>query len=572
MKVTTQKGLEDILFSQELLTKDEVAAVKLERVKTGRSAEEIIAERELVGEEDLVKARGELYGIDYVDLIGVNITGDILDLIPQKTSQKNNLIPFKKEGGVLHLAMADPLDLQVIEFVEKKTGLKVVPHIARPSLIERMIAEQYGKSLGQDVSEVLEEFYGTEKIEEQIKDLKKAEKIVREAPVARVVGLVLEYAIKSRASDIHIEPSEEDTRIRYRIDGVLHDRHGIPRQGHDSIIARIKILCHMKIDEKRKPQDGRFKVQVGEVKTDVRVSTLPTVFGEKVVMRLLKQESAVRSLKDLGLRGTALKRIEEALLKPNGMILVTGPTGSGKTMTLATALAKVNTVRVNIITVEDPVEIRIPGTNQVQVNATAGLTFASGLRSILRQDPNIIMIGEIRDNETAQLTIHAALTGHLVLSTLHTNSAAGAIPRFLDMGAENFLLASTLVLVLAQRLVRQICEHCKESYPAPDEVAENVRQVLGELIPPEKKKGKLELYRGKGCDKCDRQGYTGRTGVFEVMPISDRINRMIVEHKSETEISKVAVEEGMVTLIQDGYLKALEGITTVEETVMVAEE
>jgi len=328
----------------------------------------------------------------------------------------------------------------------------------------------------------------------------------------------------------------------------------------------------LKIDEKRKPQDGRFKVEVGETKTDLRVSSLPTVFGEKIVIRLLKEQGQVLTFKDLGLGGLALKHFEEALLKPNGIILVTGPTGSGKTVTLATALNKLNTIRVNIITLEDPVEIRVPGVNQVQINTTAGLSFASGLRSILRQDPNIIMVGEIRDSETASLAINAALTGHLVLSTLHTNSAAGAIPRLIDMGAENFLLASTLNLVLAQRLVRKICSFCKEKYEAPKEVALDIKKNLAALFNPKSSSEKMYLYRGRGCDKCGEQGYSGRIGIFEVMPVGAKIAKLTLERRPESEIEKNSIEEGMVTLLQDGYLKALEGVTTIEEALRVAKE
>ena len=340
----------------------------------------------------------------------------------------------------------------------------------------------------------------------------------------------------------------------------------------------------MKIDEKRVPQDGRFKIQVGETSTDLRVSSLPIIYGEKVVIRLLKEQGVVFSYKDLGLRGLSLKRLEEASLKPTGMILVTGPTGSGKTVTLSAALSKLNTARVNIVTVEDPVEIRVPGVNQVQVNPQAGLTFAHGLRAFLRQDPNIILVGEIRDGETAELAIHAALTGHLVLSTLHTNSAAGAIPRLLDMGVEDFLLSSTLNAVLAHRLVRKICKECKESYEPPEEVQKQIRDVLAEVQKnkllitkdPEVAKvlklmdnDKIMLYRGKGCDACTN-GYKGRLGIFELLEMTEKIAALTVEGSPAEIIEKHAVEEGMLRLIQDGYLRVIEGDTTIEEVMRVA--
>ncbi len=341
----------------------------------------------------------------------------------------------------------------------------------------------------------------------------------------------------------------------------------------------------MKIDEKRIPQDGRFRVNSGNKSTDLRVSSLPTIYGEKIVIRLLKEEGTVLTFKDLGLRGMSLKRLEEAMLRPTGMVLVTGPTGSGKTVTLASALAKINTVRVNVVTIEDPVEIRVPGVNQVQVNPQAGLTFAAGLRSFLRQDPNVVMVGEIRDSETAELAIHAALTGHLVLSTLHTNSAAGAIPRLLDMKMESFLLASTLNVVVAQRLVRKACEDCKETYTPPQEILDTINEVLGSIensqvimhkdkeIAEAIKKvrgGKIELYRGKGCDKCGKTGYKGRTGIFEVLEMNTEVGLLTMESKPEGDIEKQAVSDGMLSLIQDGYLKALEGITTLEEVLRVS--
>jgi type II secretory ATPase GspE/PulE/Tfp pilus assembly ATPase PilB-like protein len=343
----------------------------------------------------------------------------------------------------------------------------------------------------------------------------------------------------------------------------------------------------LKIDEKRVPQDGRFKIQVGETFTDLRISTLPTVDGEKVVIRLLKDEANVYTFKDLGLNGLSLKRFEEGLLKSNGIVVITGPTGSGKTVTLATALSKLNTSKVNIVTLEDPVEIKVKGVNQVQVNVQAGLTFASGLRAFLRQDPNIIMVGEIRDGETAELAIHAALTGHLVLSTLHTNSSAGAIPRLIDMGVENFLLASTLNAVLAQRLVRKICENCKTSYAPPEELMVDIRNSLSDVKDSQlllsrdrstldaiRNVGQVEvkLYRGTGCNKCGETGYKGRCGIYEVLHVSENIKRLILNKAPESEINRLAMGEGMLTLLQDGYIKVLEGVTTVEEVLRVATE
>jgi type IV pilus assembly protein PilB len=583
-KTDTTKGIEEILYENNLITSDQLSAIKFEHVNTGKGLEEIIKERGYVSSEDFVKAMGQAYGIEYVDLTDTQIDPALLDLIPVASSKKYRLVPFAIVDDRLSVAMVDPLDLQTIEFIERKSGYKVTPFITTEKAVERVLEEQKGKAIGEEISAALEEISQTTlKIDESGADLTDA--TIRDAPIARIVGMILETAVKTGASDIHVEPGDDVTRLRYRIDGILEEKRKIPKEMHDSIVARIKILGKMKIDEKRVPLDGRFKVQVGNTQTDLRVSTLPTIYGEKVVIRLLKEEGAVFSFKDLGMRGLGLKRLEESTLKPNGMILVTGPTGSGKTVTLASALNKLNTIRVNIVTLEDPVEIRVPGVNQVQINPQAGLTFANGLRSFLRQDPNIIMVGEVRDGETAELAIHASLTGHLVLSTLHTNSASGALPRLLDMGVENFLLASTVNVVVAQRLCRKICSECKTSYEPPAEVSEDINLVLGGL---EKAKvvmgkdpdltkslkllhdGNIKLYKGKGCDKCANTGYKGRIGIFEVLEVSDKVAHLTLENSPASKIEAVAIEEGMITLIQDGYLRVIEGATTLEEVMRVA--
>lgn len=577
MNTTAPKTLEEILVKKGLLSPDQVGPLRLESVNTDTPLEQLLVKNKLVPPLEMAKAKGELYKIPFTLLQDLIIPAEVLDLVPEATARRLQVLPLTvKEGGV-EIVMADPLDLQAIEFLEKSLGKKVVPLISSWELISQAINGQYGRRIGVEVTEALEEAgVTTAKITEQIKDIEKVNEVLRDAPVARIVGALLEYAVKAKASDIHIEPQEDRTRVRYRIDGILQEKLTLPKGVHDSVIARIKILSNLKIDERRLPQDGRFKVEVGETKTDLRVSTLPTVNGEKVVIRLLKEQAKVLTFKDLGLWGTSLRRIEEALLKPHGIVLVTGPTGSGKTVTLATALAKLNTVRVNIVTLEDPVEIRVMGVNQVQINPAAGLTFASGLRSFLRQDPNVIMVGEIRDAETAELAIHAALTGHLVLSTLHTNSAAGALPRLLDMGAEPFLLASTVNLVLAQRLCRRICEKCKEEFDVPAEMVTDVRQTLGSMFEEFAKgrlvNGKLMLWHGKGCELCSNLGYVSRLGIFEVMPISDKISRMVLERKPSSDIDALAREEGMITLKQDGFIKALQGITTLEEVLRVARE
>jgi len=586
-KLDTSKTIADVLYEKGHLNVDQLSAIKFENVNTGKSIEDIIKSRGYVSEEDYVMAYGDLYGIEFINLNPSQIDSRFLDLIPLNIAKRHNIAPFALEDKNLSLAMADPMDLPTIDFVERKTGFKVIPYIATQKNIDTVLDSQKSSELTEEITEAMKTLdQNTLKIEESNQDLNDA--TIRDAPIARIVSMILETAVKSGASDVHLEPGEYKTRLRYRIDGILEEKRTLPKEMHDSVVARIKILSNMKIDEKRVPLDGQFKVQVGETETDLRVSTLPTIFGEKVVIRLLQEEGTIYTFRDLGMRGYTLRRYEEIILKPNGMLLATGPTSSGKTVTLASTLSKLNTARVNIITLEDPVEIRITGINQVQVNPQAGLTFAMGLRSFLRQDPNIIFVGEIRDGETAELAVHAALTGHLVLSTLHTNSAAGAIPRLLDMGVEAFLLASTLGGVLAQRLVRRICEHCKEEYEPPEEIQTDLKEVIKAIASNEKlmskdtevakvlnkvkDQEKLKLYHGKGCIKCDNVGYKGRVGLFELLSASEAIAHAMLEGSPSSKLHEIAVKEGMITLMQDGIVRALEGTTTLEEVMRVAKQ
>lgn len=587
MNATNTKGIEDVLFEKGLLNADQLSAVKFEHVNTGKSAELIIKERGYVGNDQYVKAFGEVYGIEYMNPVEQKIDPTVLEILPVTIEKRYHVVPIALEGDTLSVIMADPLDLQTIEFIERKTGYQVKPYIASTKEIDAALSEVQGKAITEEISAAMEEISAnTLQLKGEDNALDSADDAtIRDAPIARIVGMILETAVKIGASDIHLEPTEGDTRLRYRVDGVLQEKRTFPKEMNESIVARIKILSNLKIDEKRVPQDGRFKVQVGNTSTDLRVSTLPTVNGEKVVIRLLKEQGNVFTFKDLGLRGLSLKRFEEALIKPVGMVLVTGPTGSGKTVTLATALAKLNTVRVNVVTIEDPVEIRVPGVNHVQVNPKAGLTFAAGLRAFLRQDPNIIMVGEIRDGETAELAVHAALTGHLVLSTLHTNSSAGALPRLLDMGIENFLLASTVNAILAQRLTRRICQNCKEPYEAPPEVVEDIKKILenvkkSEVLMHKDKdiadlmkivaQDKFDLYRGAGCEECGGTGYKGRVGIFEVLEMTPEIGHLVLDRAPDNEIQDLAIQDGMLTLVQDGYLRVVEGETTLEEVMRVA--
>ena len=359
-------------------------------------------------------------------------------------------------------------------------------------------------------------------------------------------------------------------RVRYRIDGILYDKLSLPKNVQEALVSRIKILSDLKIDEHRSPQDGRFNFKVGDEEVDLRISILPTVNGEKIVMRLLRKSGGIPTLPDLGLNGLALKRLEDAILRPHGIILVTGPTGSGKTTTLYAVLSKLNTPKVNIMSLEDPVEYQIAGVNQVQINPAVGLTFASGLRAFLRQDPNIILVGEIRDKETTDLALQAALTGHLVFSTLHTQTASGALPRLIDLGAESFLLSSTITAIVGQRIVRRIDPICKESYKPAPQVLAQIKQALGSLYTY--KDEEVQFYRGKGCNECGGSGYKGRMGIYEVLPVSEKIGQLILQHPDSASIEKEAVSEGMITMMQDGYLKVLKGVSTIEEVLRVAKE
>ena len=564
---TKNSTLVDILASSGSLDPKQANELKLAQIQTGKSEEEIIRERKTVSENAIARAKATLYKIEFMEASAIPASPEALALLTQDVASQFSVLPISvdKVKGELSLAMSDPLDVPAIAFVEQKTGLKVVPIATDPEELKNIISERYAVSLPSEVSAAVKEAAP----EVGVYDVKTLGQVIREAPIAKIVSNILEFAVKSRASDVHIEAEEKRSRVRYRIDGILHEKLTLPHEVHSSLISRIKILSGMKIDESRIPQDGRFTFKTGAEEVDLRVSTLPTVHGEKVVMRLLKKTGGVPDLPELGLRGRALKNLEDAIMRPHGIILVCGPTGSGKTTTLYSVLSRINTPKVNIVTLEDPIEYQISGVNQVQVNPDAGLTFASGLRSFLRQDPNIIMVGEIRDRETADLAIQASLTGHLVFSTLHTNDSAGALPRLLDMGAEPFLLASSVTAILAQRVVRKIHEDCKESYKPEGAITTDIRSVLGKLLTPDHE---INLYKGKGDEECANSGYFGRVGIFEVMQISEKIGRLILEHSSSVDIAKQAIEEGMVTMKQDGYLKAIEGITSIEEVLRVAQE
>lgn len=559
-----------VLVAEGVITDEQQEKIRLEKATTGQPEKEIIVRHKLASEEQLARAEAKLHKIPYVDLAETAASPEALSLLPQSVAERYVLLPFNyiRAKNELSVAMANPLDLATVDFIEKKSRARIKPFMSSATEIKGMIATAYAQPLSAEVKAALRET-APGVTEAKAVDITGLGKVIRQAPIAKIVATVLEFAMKARASDIHIEPEEEKTRVRYRIDGILHEKLVLPKKVHEAVISRIKILSGMKIDEKRVPQDGRFNFRAGDQEVDLRVSCLPASHGEKIVMRLLKKTGGVPDLPELGLRGLALKILQNSVLRPHGIIIVCGPTGSGKTTTLYSALSKVNTPKVNIITLEDPVEYEIPGVNQVQVNPAAGLTFASGLRSIVRQDPDIIMVGEIRDKETTDLAVQSALTGHLVFSTLHTNDAAGAVPRLLDLGAEPFLLASAITCIVAQRVVRRVCPDCKEEYTPPAEMVEGIKKILGELFPA---KEKTVLYRGKKCPKCNETGYIGRIGIFEVMSATEKISRLILERPMAESVEKQALEDGMITMKQDGYLKALEGLTTIEEVLRVAEE
>ena len=570
------ESIAEILLKNNKLTQNQYNEVRLEASKSGTQLSEIIEQKDWVTESDIAQAKAEFMHVPFKNLSQVAASPEALNSLPENVAKRYKLFPFEidKENRTLSVGMVNPLDLKAIDFAEKKSNLRIIPFLVTSTDLEESIDRWYSRSLGSEVSAALKDTSDAPTATRTL-DVSQLGEVIREAPIAKIVETLLSFALKSRASDIHIEPQINKTRIRYRIDGVLEEKLVLPIRVHDAVISRIKILARLKIDERRIPQDGRFTFRAGEDEVDLRISTLPTSHGEKIVMRLLKKSGKVPTLPDLGLRGRALKNLETAILVPHGINLITGPTGSGKTTTLYSVLSKINTPKVNIITLEDPVEYEIPGINQVQINPQAGLTFASGLRSFLRQDPNIIMVGEIRDKETAELAVQAALTGHLVFSTLHTNSAAGALPRLLDMEAEPFLLASSITSVVAQRVVRKICDHCKKEYTPAPEVIEDIKKVLGPLydgwLKQKSQTQNVILKKGEGCEECGDTGFQGRVGIFEVMPVSEKISRQILERAPINVLEKTAVDEGMVLMKQDGYIKALEGTTTIEEVLRVAQ-
>jgi type IV pilus assembly protein PilB len=513
--------------------------------------------------------------ISYINLAKKTIPKKILSFLPEHIARHYQVVPIDINKDKLVVAMIDPEDREAIEFVKKKTGKDLEIKICTREDLNHIL-EQYSALSGElkKIVESAAEEEGGEgfEVEKEEEAKPKREEIIETAPAAKIVQSLFKRAVREKASDIHVEPEEDDVVVRFRIDGILRQIIILPKEIHPAIVSRIKILSNMKIDETRLPQDGRFQTIVDGAEIDFRISSLPTVNGEKIVARILDKSAGVINLEQLGVRGNAYKVLDENIHKAHGMILVTGPTGSGKTTTLYAVIDKIKSVGINIVTLEDPVEYRIKGINQAQVHSQIGFSFANGLRSIVRQDPNVIMIGEIRDYETADMAVHAALTGHIVLSTLHTNDAAGAIPRLIDMKIEPFLVNSSVNCVVAQRLCRRICETCKEPLQIESGEKEMAEKTLKDLPQNTERPKNFQFFHGKGCDACGGSGYKGRIGIFEVFSLTDDLKEMVAKRASGTELGYQAVKNGMITMKQDGILKALEGLTSLEEVWRVTKD
>lgn len=549
-----------ILKSGFVKAEDFDAAVKTSQ-ELSKPITDVLIYRGFISEDILGSLIGEYYQVPYIKLRNKQIPSEVLQILPEEAATTFHMIPFAMSQDMVQIAMEDPSDLEAREFAKRKSGKALKISYATSSDLTQALG-QYKKNIKDVFTNIIEENVAKSNIGKS----NDAAELASDLPVIKILDTILEFATAESASDIHFEAMESEFLVRFRIDGILRDVLTLPKKIQPAIVARIKILSQLKIDEHRIPQDGRFKFKIRETNIALRVSILPAFFGENMVLRILPESARPLALEELGVTGHNLELVKKNISKPHGMVLVTGPTGSGKTTTLYSVLTILNTTEVNICTIEDPVEYSIRRVNQTQVNPAAGLTFAAGLRSLLRHDPNIIMVGEIRDKETAEMAIQSALTGHLVLSTLHTNDAAGAIPRFLDMGAEGFLVASTVNLVIAQRLVRKICTQCIEKYQPSEEVLTYLKKVLGQ------EKISQTFYRGKGCSECNNKGYKGRIGVFEILEVTDAIRELITKRVSAEEIAQQAIKEGMIPLIRDGLNKASGGITTIEEVLRVLRE
>jgi type IV pilus assembly protein PilB len=553
------KQLGDILLESGLLTPQQLTEAFDEHQRAGRALGRVLVERGFLTESQLVAALAEQIGLRFIDLGDYPVDGAALARVPPALCRRYNALPVGFEDGKLVVAMSDPANVFAIDDIRSLTGLEVKPAVSTKADVTAAI-NRYHRA-DHDLDDLSMAVMDASDTDEE--DLSTVTQVVEDAPIVKFVNLLITQAILDRASDIHIEPTEKDLRVRFRIDGVLHEIMRSPKNIQSGVTSRLKIMAEINIAERRIPQDGRLSVNSNGKKIDLRVATLPCVWGEKVVMRVLDNSTAMLRLSDLGFSDNNYDRYAQSFTKPYGMILVTGPTGSGKSTTLYATLNIISKPEINVITVEDPVEYRIPGINQVQTNVKAGLTFASALRSILRSDPDVVLIGEVRDHETAQIAIEAALTGHLVLTTLHTNDAPSAVTRLVEMGIEPFLVGSALDCILAQRLARRLCQKCREPYTPDPEM------LIASRFPWQQDEPLPTIYRPVGCSSCAKTGYRGRLALQEVMPVSEEIERMAVERASAVAIGQVAREQGMRTLRDDGMLKVLDGVTTLEEILRV---
>ena len=564
-----KKEIEELLIENGLITERQLSRAQDQAAKTGDPVTKILVGMGFVTDKDVTEMMGLQLNVDFVDLDNMELNPDIVKTIPDNLAKRYNVIAIDLVDNRIRLAMADPADILAIDDIRLVTGYDIEPVIATESSLKKVIGTQFGSTDLAEVEDTVKDIsaadFGDMEVDDNAEEevsLDELTKLVDEAPIVRVVNLIISQAINDKSSDIHIEPDAKSVRVRYRVDGVLHEVMQPPKHIQAPMVSRIKIMSSLDIAERRIPQDGKIHLKHDGREYDLRVSTLPCVHGEKVVMRILDRGSVMIGLGKLGFYPEIQAQLETMVDKPYGMVLVTGPTGSGKSTTLYSILNRLNTVGVNIMTVEDPVEYQIAGINQVQQNNKAGLTFAAALRSFLRQDPDIIMVGEIRDGETATIAVESALTGHLVLSTLHTNDSSGAVTRLIEMGIEPFLCSSSLICVLAQRLARTICPNCKEAYVPP---MESIRKFgLAAYTDSE-----ITFYKGRGCDTCKMSGYKGRTGIHELLVMSDRIRSLILQRCSTAEIRQCAIEEGMKTMPDDGLRKVLDGITTIEECLRV---
>jgi general secretion pathway protein E len=558
-----QLSLAELLLERGRLDRNQLERAQRLQDESGQRLGPLLLKLGLISERDLAEALVRVLQLPLVDAKDYPDVAVLEGVVSPRFLKESKVLPIADEPGRVVLAMADPEDRYALQAIELSTGKAVEPRVALAADIEAAFDRLYGSGKSA-MGQIVEDIGNADQISDE--DIEHLKDLASEAPVVRLVNLVLQRAVESRASDIHIEPFENRLKVRYRIDGVLREVEAPPARSTAAVISRVKIMAKLNIAERRLPQDGRIKLRVQGKELDLRVSTVPTLYGESVVMRLLDRGSVVLDFDALGFEDQALARFLDVLLLPHGIILVTGPTGSGKTTTLYTALDKLNTPERKIITVEDPVEYQLEGINQIQVKPQIGLTFANALRSIVRQDPDVIMIGEMRDLETAKIAVQSALTGHLVLSTLHTNDAAGGVTRLLDMGVEDYLLTSTVNGILAQRLVRTLCPHCREPHSALPEVVEemNLRRFTSA--------DSITLYRPTGCHQCAGTGYLGRSSILEMLVVTDPLRRLVLRHADSSEIHELAVQEGMHTMYEDGLRKAVKGVTTIEEVLRVTQE